>query len=73
MKIVTIGRERRDGKFPVTYAYRGEPNMFGGFTHGKTFNKLHDMETIQGHTFYKGDTLVNNSQYTDDCFLGSGE
>ena len=44
--IVTIRPMRRDGKFPVTYHYPGEPNLFGGYDHGKTFSKLRTAEQI---------------------------
>ena len=69
MKTMTIGKERKDGKFPVTYAYRGSPNMFGGFDPTRTYRKLHTLDQIQAHTLFSDDTLINNSQYTNDYFF----
>jgi len=69
MKTITIGKERKDGKFPVTYCYKGAPNMFGGFDPSPTFRKLHTLERIQTHTMGPDDTLINNSQYTNDYFF----
>ena len=61
MKHMTIGKQRKDGKYPVRIFYRGEPNAFGGFYPGKVFNKLFTRDKIEGYSLYSGDTLVNNS------------
>ena len=71
MKTITIGKERKDGKFPVTYAYKGAPNMFGGFYPTSTYCKLHTLERIQTHTMGPEDTLINNSQYANDYFFNT--
>ena len=39
MKLI-IGKKRKDGKFPVKYIFKGQPNTFGGRECGKTFNKI---------------------------------
>lgn len=67
-KIITIGRERRDGKFPVKYAYQGAPNMFGGRYPPNIYNKLHTADKIGEHTLYAGDEVRNNSGFPDSHF-----
>lgn len=64
MKHITIGKQRRDGKFPVRIAYRGEPNAFGGFYPTKVFNKLFTRDKIEEYSLYSEDTLTNNSGQT---------
>ena len=68
-KTIIIGKQRKGGKFPVVYIYKGSPNMFGGFDHSLTYRKIHTIERIQSHSMGPEDTLVNNSQYTDDRFF----
>jgi len=68
-KTIRIGRERKDNKFPVAYTYMGAKNMFGGFDHSLTYRKLHTLERIQTHTLYADDTLINESEYTNDYFF----
>jgi len=70
MKKITIGRQRRDGKFPVTYWYQGDENMFGGRYPASVFNKIHSIEKIVGHKLYgEDDVLVNNSDMSDQFWL----
>lgn len=61
MKTLIIGKKRRDGKYPVTIRYQGEPNMFGGRYPGKEFRKLYTRERLAEYTLYPEDTLINNS------------
>ena len=70
MKKITIGRQRKDGKFPVTYWYQGSENMFGGREWPTVFNKLHSLSTIVDHKLYdEDDVLVNNSDMSDQFWL----
>jgi len=70
MKKITIGRQRRDGKFPVTYWYQGDENMFGGRYPASVFNKIHSIEKIVDHKLYgEDDVLVNNSDMSDQFWL----
>lgn len=39
--VVTIGKRRKDGKYPVTWNYPGAPNMFGGHYPDRVYRKLH--------------------------------
>jgi hypothetical protein len=70
-KTITIGKERKDGKFPVVYCYKGAPNMFGGFDSSMTYRKLHTVERIQTHTLGPDDTLVNNSARPNTHFFNT--
>ena len=49
MKKIIINKQRKDGKFKVTYWYQGAENMFGGFEYPNVYNKLHSGE-IWGHS-----------------------
>ena len=40
MKIMFRGKRRKDGKYPITLAFMGGANAFGGFYPSKYFNKL---------------------------------
>ena len=71
MKTITIGKERKDGKFTVVYIYKGAPNMFGGFDHPTRYRKIHTLDQIQAHTLFPDDTLINNSQYANDYFFNT--
>ena len=71
-KITVTGNQRKDGKFPVTYWYEGEPNMFGGRYPAKVFKKLHTVEQIADHKLYDGDMFVNMSNLSNEYF-GFGE
>jgi hypothetical protein len=66
---ITIGKVRKDGKFPVKYFYQGSPNMFGGREHGRTYSKLDTAQEIGKNTLYDGDTLTNNSGLPDSHFF----
>lgn len=61
MKHITIGKKRRDGKYPVRLVYDNGPNMFGGRNHPTVFNKLYTAAAIEDYKIYSEDTLVNNS------------
>lgn len=69
-KTITIGRVRKDGKFPVTYFYQGAPNMFGGREHGRRYSKLDTAQDIGKNTLYDSDILTNNSGLPDSHFWG---
>jgi hypothetical protein len=71
MKRITIGRQRKDGKFPVTYWYQGDENMFGGREWPTVFNKINSVDAIADHTLYEGDILENNSGKPDGYFWRS--
>ena len=49
MKIEIIGKQRKDGKFKVKTFYKGAPNMFGGFDHGKCYTSIMTVETIKDY------------------------
>ena len=61
MKKIIINKQRKDGKFKVTYWYQGAENMFGGFEYPNVYNKLHSGEQIAGHSLFPGDFVENNS------------
>lgn len=61
MKYMKIGKIRKDNKYPVRIAYKGEPNAFGGFYPGKVFNSLLTAEKLRDYQIYSGDTIENNS------------
>jgi len=46
MKIEVISKQRKDGKYKVKTFFKGAPNMFGGFDHGKCFTTLKTAEQI---------------------------
>ena len=70
MKRITIGRVRKDGKFPVTYWYQGACNMFGGYDYPNVYKKLHTRDKIATNKLYPGDELINNSGLSDGYFFG---
>jgi|TARA_B110000908_G_C9895810_1_gene288801 hypothetical protein len=49
MKLEIIGKQRKDGKFKVKTFYKGAPNMFGGFDHGKCYTSIMTIETINNY------------------------
>lgn len=61
MKRMTIGKKRKDGKYPVRIAYRGGANAFGGFYPDRVFNKLFTRSKIESYTIYPEDVLINES------------
>ena len=71
MKKITIGKQRKDGKFPVTYWYQGSENMFGGREWPTVFNKIHSVDAIADHTLYEGDILEHTSGKPDGYFWRS--
>lgn len=68
MKKITVGKQRKDGKFPVTYWYQGSENMFGGRDHPSVFNKIHSLDKIVDHKLYDGDMFVNMSGLPNEYF-----
>ena len=46
-KITVTGNQRKDGKFPVTYWYQGEPNMFGLIGAEANFKSEKEKGTMQ--------------------------
>lgn len=47
MKARIIGRQRKDGKYKVSFSFEGGPNGFGGSNFGKTTNKIMTAEAIR--------------------------
>ena len=68
MKKITIGKQRKDGKFPVTYWYQGAENMFGGREYPSVFRKIHSLDKIVDHGLYHGDIFVNHSGLPNNYF-----
>ena len=68
MKRITIGKKRKDNKFPVTYWYEGAPNAFGGRYAPTVYRKLHTVKQINSHHLFEGDELINDSGMPDDHF-----
>ena len=68
MKKITVGKQRKDGKFPVTYWYQGSENMFGGRDHPSVFRKIHSLDKIVGHNLYHGDIFENHSGLPNNYF-----
>ena len=60
---IVIGKQRRDGKYPVKINYPGEPNMFGGRYPDKWFNKLFTADKIESYQANLYD-ITNNSGHT---------
>ena len=71
MKLI-INRPRRDGKFPITLIFPGQPNGFGGHYPDKRYNKLYsqsrlaetieyanDWDVIENRSGLSLDTIVN--------------
>ncbi len=68
MKKITIGRQRKDGKFYVTYWYEGAENMFGGREYPSVFKKIHTLDKIVDHYMSEEDIFVNLSGLPDNYF-----
>tara|TARA_R110000744_G_scaffold86236_2_gene168515 strand:+ start:963 stop:1187 length:225 start_codon:yes stop_codon:yes gene_type:complete len=63
MSHITISPVRRDGKFPIRFAYEGGPNAFGGLYPGKVLNKLYPKEQVEDsiRNATTSSTVTNNS------------
>jgi hypothetical protein len=42
-----IKKVRKDGKYPVTYIFAGQPNAFGGLSGGGVFNKILTLDKVK--------------------------
>ena len=59
------GHMRRDGKFPVTFFYPGEPNAFGGYYPSKTRKRLlNEAKARDLAETYNRVGVVKNSPFT---------